>query len=126
MVYGRLLHGDVVPMIFANNVGGNWFGHYIEQQMPFAGIGNVEFVANQFVAAQLQGQLRIATNNFVLLRVAVAQQAEKLKELFDHKTLYGIQGAYYYKTMFGPLGATFGYSNRTKKPYFFLDLGYEF
>ena len=51
---------------------------------------------------------------------------EKLKELFDHKTLYGIQGAYYYKTMFGPLGATFGYSNRTKKPYFFLDLGYEF
>ena len=126
MVYGRLLLGDVVPMIFANNVGGNWFGHYIEQQMPFAGIGNVEFVANQFVAAQLQGQLRIATNNFVLLRVAVAQQAEKLKELFDHKTLYGIQGAYYYKTMFGPLGATFGYSNRTKKPYFFLDLGYEF
>ncbi len=126
MVYGRLLLGDVVPMIFANNVGGNWFGHYIEQQMPFAGIGNVEFVADQFVAVQLQGQLRIATNNFVLLRVAVAQQAEKLKELFDHKTLYGIQGAYYYKTMFGPLGATFGYSNRTKKPYFFLDLGYEF
>ncbi len=126
MVYGRLLLGDVVPMIFANNVGGNWFGHYLEQQMPFAGIGNIEYVANQFVAAQLQGQLRIATNNYVLLRVAVAQQAEKLKELFDHKTLYGIQGAYYYKTMFGPLGATFGYSNRTKKPYFFLDLGYEF
>ena len=83
-------------------------------------------MADQFVAVQLQGQFRIATNNYVLLRVAVAQQAEKLKELFDHKTLYGIQGAYYYKTMFGPLGATFGYSNRTKKPYFFLDLGYEF
>lgn len=126
MAYGRLLLGKSVPFIFANTIGGNWFGHYIEQQMPFAGIGNVEFVADQFVAVQLQGQLRIATNNYVLLRVAVAQQAEKLKELFDHKTLYGIQGAYYYKTMFGPLGATFGYSNRTKKPYFFLDLGYEF
>lgn len=126
MAYGRLLLGKSVPFIFANTIGGNWFGHYIEQQMPFAGIGNVEFVADQFVAVQLQGQLRIATNNYVLLRVAVAQQAEKLKKLFDHKTLYGIQGAYYYKTMFGPLGATFGYSNRTKKPYFFLDLGYEF
>ena len=126
MAYGRLLLGKSVPFIFANTIGGNWFGHYIEQQMPFAGIGNVEFVADQFVAVQLQGQFRIATNNYVLLRVAVAQQAEKLKELFDHKTLYGIQGAYYYKTMFGPLGATFGYSNRTKKPYFFLDLGYEF
>ena len=126
MAYGRLLLGKSVPFIFANTIGGNWSGHYIEQQMPFAGIGNVEFVADQFVAVQLQGQFRIATNNYVLLRVAVAQQAEKLKELFDHKTLYGIQGAYYYKTMFGPLGATFGYSNRTKKPYFFLDLGYEF
>ena len=126
MVYGRLLFGDVVPLVFANTVGGDWFGHYLEQQMPFAGIGNVEFVADQFVAVQLQGQFRIATNNFVLLRLAGAQQAEKLKELFDHKTLYGIQAAYFYKTMFGPLGATFGYSNRTKEPYFYLNLGYEF
>ena len=126
MAYGRLLLGKTVPFIFANTVGGDWFGHYLEQQMPFAGIGNVEFVADQFVAVQLQGQLRIATNNFVLLRLAGAQQAEKLKELFDHKTLYGIQAAYFYKTMFGPLGATFGYSNRTKEPYFYLNLGYEF
>ncbi len=126
MAYGRLLLGKTVPFIFANTVGGDWFSHYVEQQMPFAGIGNVEFVADQFVAVQLQGQLRIATNNYVLLRLAGAQQAEKLKELFDHKTLYGIQAAYYYKTMFGPLGATFGYSNRTKEPYFYLNLGYEF
>ena len=126
MVYGRLLLGKTVPFIFANTVGGDWFGHYLEQQMPFAGIGKVEFVADQFVAVQLQGQYRIGSNHYTLLRLAVAQQAEKLKELFDHKTLFGIQGAYYYKTMFGPLGATLGYSNRTKKPYFFLDLGYEF
>lgn len=126
MAYGRLLLGKTVPFIFATTVGGDWLGHYLEQQMPFAGIGNVEFVADQFVAVQLQGQLRIVTNNFVLLRLAGAQQADKLKELFDHKTLYGIQAAYFYKTMFGPLGATFGYSNRTKEPYFYLNLGYEF
>ena len=126
MVYGRLLLDNTTPLVYANTVGGDWFGHYVEQQMPFAGIGNVEYVADQFVAAQLQGQLRIASNNYVLLRLTGAQQAEKLKELFDNKTLYGIQGAYYYKTMFGPLGATLGYSNRTKKPYFYLNLGYEF
>ena len=39
---------------------------------------------------------------------------------------YGFQAAYYYNTMFGPLGATLGYSNRTKKPYLFINLGYEF
>ena len=94
--------------------------------MPFAGIGNIEYVSHQFVAAQLQAQLRIATNNYMLLRVAGGQQADELEDLLDTKTLLGIQAAYYYNTMFGPVGATIGYSNRTKKPYFFLNLGYEF
>ena len=68
----------------------------------------------------------IDTFNYVLLRLSGAQQSEKLKELFDHKTLFGVQGAYYYNTIIGPVGASLGYSNRTKKPYFYLNLGYEF
>ena len=126
MVYGRLLFGSVVPAGFSNTIGGEWFGHYIEQQMPFAGIGNMEYVDRQFVAAQLQAQQRIGTNNYVLLRVAAGQQAPKAKELFDYRTMIGGQVAYYYKTMFGPVGATLGYSNHTKKGYFFINLGYEF
>jgi NTE family protein len=94
--------------------------------MPFAGIGNMEYVDHQFVAAQLQAQQRIGSSNYVLLRVAGAQQAEKVKNLLDHKTLLGGQIAYYYNTMFGPVGATLGYSNRTKEPYFYMNLGYEF
>ena len=49
-----------------------------------------------------------------------------MKELLDYRTMIGVQGAYYYNTMFGPVGATIGYSNRTKEPYLFLNLGYEF
>ena len=126
MVYGRLLLGKTVPLVFANTVGGDWFGHYVEQQMPFAGIGKLEFVSDHLVAVQLQGQLRIGSNHYVLLRLTGAQQSEKLKELFDNRTLFGIQTAYYFNTMFGPLGATFGYSSHTKEPYFYLNLGYEF
>jgi NTE family protein len=62
----------------------------------------------------------------VLLRVAAGQQSDKLKELFDYSTMIGGQIAYYYSTMFGPVGATLGYSNHTKKGYFFINLGYEF
>jgi NTE family protein len=46
--------------------------------------------------------------------------------MFDHHTLFGIQAAYYYNTLFGPVGATLGYSNHTKEPYLFINLGYEF
>ena len=126
MVYGRLLFGNVVPPIFGNTIGGEWFGHYVEQQMPFAGVGYIEYVWKQFVAVQLQAQQRIGNNHYVLLRLAAAQQSDKLKNLFDNRTLLGGQIAYYYNTIFGPIGATLGYSNRTKKPYFFLNLGYEF
>ncbi|MBR1448482.1 MAG: patatin-like phospholipase family protein [Prevotella sp.] len=126
MLYGRLLFGDVVPPVFGNAIGGEWFSHYVEQQMPFAGIGNIEYVSHQIVAAQLQAQQRIGTNHYVLLRMAGAQQADKTKELLDTRTLLGFQAAYYYNTMFGPVGASVGYSNRTKEPYFYLNLGYEF
>jgi len=126
MVYGRLLFGSVVPAVFGNTIGGEWFSHYVEQQMPFAGIGNMEYVNHQFVAAQLQAQQRIGKNNYMLLRVAGGQQSEELKELLDHRTMIGVQGAYYYNTMFGPVGATLGYSNHTKEAYLFLNLGYEF
>ena len=126
MVYGRLLFGNVVPPVFGNTIGGDWFGHYVEQQMPFAGVGNMEYVEKKFVAAQLQAQERIGTKAYILLRVAAAQKARELKELFDYRTLLGVQGAFFYNTMFGPVGATVGYSNRTKEPYFYLNLGYEF
>ena len=126
MLYGRLLFGSVFPPVFGNTIGTEWFGHYVEQQMPFAGIGNMEYVDHQFVAAQLQAQQRIGGKSYVLVRVAGAQHAGKVKELLDRRTLLGIQAAYYYDTIFGPVGATFGYSNRTKNPYFYLNLGYEF
>jgi NTE family protein len=126
MLYGRLLFGSTIPPVFGNTIGGDWIGHYVEQQMPFAGIGNMEYVDHQFVAAQLQAQQRIGANSYVLLRVAGAQQSDRLKELLDYHTLLGGQIAYYYNTIVGPVGATLGYSNRTKKPYFFLNLGYEF
>ncbi len=65
-----------------------------------------------------------------LFVVAVAllcgQRSEHVKNLLDNRTLLGGQIAYYYNTMFGPLGASLGYSNRTKEPYFYLNLGHEF
>ncbi len=125
-VYGRLLWGPTVPLFYSNAIGGEWFGQYVEQQLPFAGVGYVEHVMDQFVAVQLQLQHRIGGSHYVLLRAAGAQQGEKMAELFDHKTLLGGQVAYFYNTMFGPIGASLGYSNRTKKVRLYLNIGFVF
>ena len=126
MVYGRILLGANVPTGFENTVGGEWFGHYVEQQMPFAGIGNLEHVSRQFIAVQLQAQQRMGSNHYLLLRLAGAQQSRHLDEILDHRTVLGAQLAYYLSTMFGPLGASVGYSTYTKEPYFYINLGYVF
>ena len=126
MLYGRLLFGTDVPHIFGNIIGGTFFGHYVEQQMPLAGLGNVEYAERHFIGAQLRAQQRIGGNHHVLVSAVVAQHADDLQQILRTKTLLGGQLAYYYKTMFGPLGASLGYSNRSKEPFFYINLGYVF
>ena len=125
MAYGRMLFGANIPLVFSNAIGGPWFGHYVEQQMPFAGIGNMEYVERHFVALQLQAQQRI-DNHYIQVAVAGAQQTPQLNDLFDHGTLFGTRISYYYNTRIGPIGASLGYSNKTRKANFYINLGFEF
>ena len=126
MIYGRLLSGDHTPFIIQNKIGGEWFSHYLEEQMPFAGIGYIEQAWDKLIAAQIQGQLNLTENNIVLVRFAAGQDANKMKDLFDHKTMFGGSVSYYYNSMFGPVGATVGYSSVTEKPMFYVNLGFVF
>ena len=121
-----MLFGAEIPHIYGNVIGGSNFGHYVEQQMPFAGVGHMEYAERHFVGIQLQGRQRMGKNHYVQLSAAVAQQAGELKSLMKTRTLIGGQLSYTYYSMFGPLGASLSYSNRTKSPYLFINLGYEF
>lgn len=126
MLYGRLLFGTDIPLIRMNGIGGQWFGHYLDQQMPFPGIGHVEITDNHLVACQLKLQAQLTTNNYVLFKVAGAQHADALRNLLKHSTMLGYELAYYYKTLIGPIGATLGYSNKTDRVNFMVNIGYEF
>ena len=126
MLYGRLLFGGERPAILGNLIGGEWFGHKVSQQLPFAGVNYMEHVDPFFVSIQLQGQQRFGVNHYFLLRAAVGQQASKIGEILKNSTLLGGSLSYYYNAVFGPLGASVGYSNKTKEPYFYINLGYVF
>ena len=126
MLYGRMIFGDDTPLIMRNAVGGMTPGLYFAHQMPFAGVGHVEFAGNAMLACQLRAQQRIADNNYVILRVAAAQHADKLRNMLKTRTLTGCELAYFYDSMFGPLGASLGYSSKTREAYFYINLGYQF
>jgi NTE family protein len=126
MLYGRLLFGENVPMLLSNMMGGEWFDYYLEQQLPFAGVGNLQMAWDKMLAAQMQVQVNITKNNVVMARFAAGQDANALSELLEHRTMLGGQLSYYYNMILGPLGGSIGYSNLTKKLYFYINLGFVF
>lgn len=126
LLYGRLIFGKDMPYILGNIVGGNFFGHYIKQQIPFAGMGNIELFDNHFLAIQLRTQERLFDNVFILAKVGVAKHEDKLRHILDSKLMLGAQIGAYMKTIAGPVGADLGWNNHTKSFNFYINLGYEF
>lgn len=126
MISGRMLFGSNTPLIMRNSIGGQLPGLYLEQQVPFAGIGHIEFVDNMLLVGQLLAQQRIMDNNYVFARLSFGQRGERLRDLFKTGPMTGCELAYFYNSMFGPIGASLGYSSRTKEPYFYVNLGFQF
>lgn len=126
LLCGRALFGRDYPLHLLNFIGGHFFGHYVPQQLPFAGIGELENTDRTLLVLQVSGMQRIATNNYVGTTLALGQHGDGLRHLFDRAPLFGYVFSYSYKTLFGPLGVAVGSSTRTHKPYFYVNLGFEF
>ena len=125
-LYSRLLLGVDVPLAYRNAVGSEWFGQQVEQQMPFAGIGHLEYMGRYFAAAQLQLQYNVLRNHYIIVRFSAGQHSEDIREMFALPTLFGTQIGYSYNTLFGPIDLRFGYSNRTRALDIFLNIGHRF
>ncbi len=126
MFYSRLLLGPEVPLVYTNAIGGNSFGLIVEQQMPFAGIGHLELANRHLAAAQFQMQCHLLKNHYLLLLTTLAYHTDQLAPIDTGSFIFGLQAAYYYNTIIGPLGARIGYSSRTRTPYLFLNIGHIF
>ena len=126
MISGRMLFGPSVPLVFRNAIGGEWSGHYVEQQMPFAGIGHMEIVDNLYYAACMQLQQRIGKNHYVFVSLAAGRTCDLLENLLNLPDMFGGQVGYSYSTILGPIDVRLGYSNRTHGLNLLLNLGHVF
>ena len=126
MVYGRLLYGSEIPCSAENMMGGNRFGIYYQQQLPFAGVGHCHAMEDKLLIAGLKVQQRLYKEHYMMVRGQVAEQNDKLDGIFKYKPIWGAQLGYFYNSIVGPLGGTLSWSNFTKKPYLYVNLGFEF
>lgn len=126
MLYGRLLWGGDSPLAFGNVIGGNWFGHIVDQQLPLIGLGHAELAERNFAALQLQLQCHLFKNHYLLLQASGAYQCDKLLQYNPNGLILSAQAGYSLNTIIGPLDARIGYSSLTHKPYFFINIGHLF
>jgi NTE family protein len=125
-VYGRLLFGDDIPATAMNMMGGNRFGIYFPQQLPFAGFGYCQAMNSKLLVAGLKLQQRLYKEHYLMVKGQVAEQNSKLGHIFDYKPIWGAQVAYAYNSIVGPLGGSLSWSNYTKKVHFYINLGFDF
>ena len=126
MVYGRMLFGKEIPATAMNMLGGNRGGIYYEQQLPFSGFGHCHVMEENVLVAGLKVQQRLFKEHYIMVKGHVAEQNEKLGDIFDGKTIWGTQLAYAYNSIFGPLGGSLSWSNFTKQLSVYINLGFEF
>lgn len=126
MVYGQLLYGDEVPATAMNMMGGNRMGIYYPQQLPFAGFGHCHVIDSKVLVGGLKVQQRFFKEHYIVVKGQVAEMNSKLGHIFDNEPIWGVQLAYSYNSILGPLGGSLSWSNFTHQVYPYINLGFEF
>lgn len=127
MLYGRILFSDNVPVCYVNALGTEWFGQYVNQQMPFDGVHHTEFIDRHFAALRLLAQYHMMKNHYFQLRFTTGLTSDVWPtDASQFKSLFGTSAAYFYNTYFGPVGAVVGYNNLLRRPTFYITLGHTF
>ena len=125
-IYGRILIGRDFPYPIQNAIGGEVYGLYIPQQLPFAGITNMELMDNSIMIASIKLRQRMGSIHYLTLTGNYGLTESNFFEILKGKQLYGISVGYGMDSIFGPLEITFGYSNQTDKGSCYVNLGYYF
>ncbi len=125
-LYGRVLIGRQIAYPYLNGVGGEFFGRYLPQQLPFTGISHIELLDNSVVVARMQLRQRIARNHYITLTGNYGVHHDNFFHLFKGGHLWGGSLGYSYNSFAGPLGATLGVSNRNSHVQLFVNFGFMF
>ena len=125
-IYGRVLIGKGIPYPLKNAIGGEVYGFYIPQQLPFAGVTNMELMENSIIITSLKFRQRMGSIHYLTLTGNYGLTDSHFFEMLKGKQLFGISAGYGMDSVFGPLEISLGYSNQTDKGSCFVNLGYYF
>lgn len=125
-VYGRVLIGRSVAAPYKNCMGGELEGRYVDQQLPFYGIHNLELFENSLLVGRLSLRYRLGMRHYLLLTGNYAKHKDNFFDLLSGDDVWGGGIGYAYNSLMGPIGVTFDTSNWGKRVGLYFNLGFYF
>ena len=110
-----------------NVIGGvSGMGHYLPQQLPFAGVNYFETTENKVAAVGLTLRGRLGNNHYLFGVGNYGCSSDKINKFLVDDKLYGAALGYGYKTPVGPAEVNVNWSNVTERFGLWLCFGYMF
>ncbi|MDH6356673.1 patatin-like phospholipase family protein [Parabacteroides sp. PF5-9] len=125
-IYGRTLIGRNHAFPYLNTLGGETFGKYLPQQLPFAGINHMEVFNNSIVVVRMHLRQQLWERHYLSLIGNYGLHHHDFFHLLDGEDVWGGSIGYAYNSIAGPISAHFGMSNRNSKVQFYLNMGFNF
>ena len=125
-VYGRSIIGENIPLPYANVIGGEFRGRYIDQQVPFIGINNAAFRRNNMAVGRMDTRLRLGSNHYLTATGNVCYDFDAFKAISEGELLWGAGISYAYNTIIGPVRLTLHYNSLSEKIGAYFALGFNF
>jgi NTE family protein len=97
----------------------------VDHQIPFYGIGDIEWYDRLFSSAMFETRYRIGKRHYVSLIGNAAAWGEEFNEMFDNP-LWGGAINYAYDSFIGPITVTIADSNFGDKVTLIVSIGYVF
>jgi NTE family protein len=125
-VAGRGVWGDAIPPILLNYMGGDLDGRYVEQQIAFLGIPNIQVFDDILTVGSLAARYQIKKKNYIYAIGSIAKSAPSIGRYFDGANVWAAGGKYSYDSAIGPISVELAYCNWTHKMAFYANLGFYF
>ena len=122
----RFLIGQNIPLVYANAVGGDVAGRYIDHQIPFIGIDNAAFRRNCMIMGRLDLRYRFGYNHYAFVASNVLMDFERFADFAKGDLIWGVGAGYMYSTVAGPLKFQLHWSSLTGKVHPYFSFGYNF
>jgi len=122
----RTLLGKNIPLAYANIMGGNLAGRYMDQQIPFLGFGYTHVFQNVLTVATLDARVRMFENHYLFASGAYSADFQGFDDMFQPNFTAGVRLGYAYNSFIGPLAFNLFWSDYTKRVGASVSIGYNF